>query len=304
MSDIRHRVLCALALNRTPGFNFTGNLLGVRFAEITPARTVVSIDHGPYCTTARGDLPQAVFAVLADITLASVVRANLTPEQRLGTVSMHLQMNGRPAPGALTAIGEFDGFLDGALARQGLSRVSLRAGGVEILRGQGAFMVLEPPPGMVMHPIVGADHTRATPLAESTLDDTERAILARADAALASVDGSHAFIDRFWQIGARPTAHGATCSVNNGPHIGNRVGHMQGGLQVGLAASTAETALPADWTLSAISASFISPGVGARVQACARVLHRGARTAVVRTVLVGRDRRRVLEALTTHARRA
>lgn len=304
MSDIRHRVLCALALNRTPGFNFTGNLLGVRFNAITPARTEVSIDRGPFCTTARGDLPQAVFGVLADIALASVVRANLTPAQRLGTVSMHLQMNGRPAQGALSAVAEFDGFLTGALARQGLSRVSLCAGGVEILRGQGAFMVLDPPPGMVMHALVSADHARAAPLAESSLDDSERAILARADAALASVDDGHAFIDRFWQLAARPTARGATCSVDNGPHIGNRVGHMQGGLQVGLAASTAEAALPADWALSALSASFISPGVGAQVQACARVVHRGARTAVVRTVLIGRDRRRVLEAMTTHARRA
>ncbi len=303
MFDIRHRVLTALALNRTPGFNFTGNFLGVRFDHVDPKQTRVSLTPGPFCEDCDGQLPPGVLAVLADIALASVVRANLTPEQRLGTVSLHLQLNGGSYAGPLSATGTFAGFLEGAVARQGLSRLSLMAGRQQLLSGHGAFMVLDPPPGVTMHPIVSPDHERAGPLAVTALDDSERAILARADAALAATSGRRSFIQRFWELEPQATRDGATCDISNGPHIGNRVGHMQGGLQLGLAASTANAALAEDWMLSSLSASFVSPGIGRKLHARSQVVHRGGRTALVRTVITGRNRRRVLDAMSIHARR-
>lgn len=302
MSDIRHRVLSALALNRTPGFSFTGYFLGLRFDHVDAGQARISLAPGPFCEDADGRVPISVLAVLADVALGTVVRANLTPEQRLGTVSLHLQLNGERCAGPLSAVGTFEGFLHGTLARQGLGRVCLAAGGHPILSGHGAFMVLDPPPGVTMHPIVGAEHGAVAPVDVAGLDDHERAILERAEAALAAADTQRSFIQRFWEIDARASGDGAVCQINNGPHIGNRVGHMQGGLQVGLAASTAMAALPRDWMLSAISATFVSPGEDRILEARSQVVHQGERTAVLRTVITGKSGRRVLDTLSTHAR--
>ena len=301
MHDIRRRVLTALALNRTPGFHFSGNFLGVQYHDVTPQHVAVSLDHGAHCEDVEGRTNLSVVALLADVAAASVVRANLTPAQRLATVSLHLQFTGAPLTGPLIARSEFDSFLDGARGRQGLSRVSLDAGGRRALFGSGAFMVLNPPPGVTMHPITSAVHEGALPLAEDELDAAERALLLRTERALTRSGSARGFLRELWGMRAQGMATGASCRVDNGPHIGNRVGHMQGGLQIGLAATTALAALPDHWVLSAISAWFISPGEGRALNATSRVVHRGGHTAVVRTVISGKGRRRVLEAVTTHA---
>ena len=301
MHDIRRRVLTALALNRTPGFHFSGNFLGVQYHDITPRQVTVSLDAGTHCEDVDGRANLSVVTLLADVAAASVVRANLTPAQRLATVSLHLQFTGAPLAGPLCARSEFDSFLDGARGRQGLSRVSLDAGGARALFGSGAFMVLNPPAGVTMHPIASAVHEGALPLAEDELDGVERGLLLRSDTALTQSGSPRGFLRELWGMRPQSTASGACCRVDNGPHIGNRVGHMQGGLQIGMAATTALAALPSHWLLSAISAWFISPGEGRALQATSRVVHRGGHTAVVRTVIRGKGRRRVLEAVTTHA---
>jgi acyl-coenzyme A thioesterase PaaI-like protein len=99
------------------------------------------------------------------------------------------------------------------------------------------------------------------------------------------------------------SAEGARCTIGNGPHLGNRVGHLQGGLQLGMAIVTAEATLPPGWMTSGISTFFIGAGVGAEITAEARVEHPGRNTAVVRTRLTAPGGQRVLDATTTHIRR-
>ena len=211
------------------------------------------------------------------------------------------EITGERIAGRVEGIGDFEGFLTGAAGRQGLSRATLHANGQPVLLASGTFMVLEPPPGVAMHPIVSADHTAIQPLAESALTAPERELLARVEAALANITHDTSFIERLWGYHPRRTPGGAICVVANGPHLGNRVGHMQGGLQLGLAASTANAALPTGWMLSGISAYFISPGEGRTLRAASRLVHRGRHTAVVRTVITGKQRRRILEVVSTHA---
>ena len=62
-------------------------------------------------------------------------------------------------------------------------------------------------------------------------------------------------------------------------------------------------AMPARWGLSGIHAVFVSPGQGKALRARAQVIHHGSMTGVARTEIRGPDRRRVLEATTTHWRR-
>ena len=125
------------------------------------------------------------------------------------------------------------------------------------------------------------------------------------DAALAAA-GAHggSFIRRFWGYEPHHVEGGASCSVKNGPHIANRVGHVQGGISLGLAAATACAALTPHWALTSISACYISPGEGRSLKARSRILHHGRLTSVVRTQITGKHNRRVLEVVTTHASRA
>lgn len=296
---IRTRALTAFALNRTPGFHFIGNFLGVQFVETDAECARVQLDTGPWCEDAAGALDLSAVCLLADVALASVVRANLHPAQRLATVALHLQFTGAPRVGPLTGEGRFAGFLAGAHGRQGLSRATLVAAGRPVALATGTFMVLDPPPGVTMHPVANADHARVTPLDERELSGDERAILARITAA--DTGEPRGFLQRLWGHAVAARADGAECTLVNGPHVGNRVGHVQGGLQVGLAAAAACAALAGDWMLSGLSACFVRPGEGRVLRARARVRHRGRQTAVVQTTIAGRGRRPVLEVQSTHA---
>jgi len=166
--------------------------------------------------------------------------------------------------------------------------VAGRAG--QVCYGSGSFMALAPPKGVTMHPVPLRSRKSGEPqrLSEKELSRTEKQILNHADAALAA-RGS--FIEHFW---------GGAGVLKNGLHAGNRVGHAQGGILVGIAARSAAALLPAGWRLSGVSALYISPGEGRTLRANSKVIHHGRLTAVVRTQVTGKNRRRVLEVVTTH----
>ena len=297
---IRERVLRALALNREPGFHFIGNLAEVSYDDVSAEATHITFEPGPHCVDADGQANIGVVAMLADMALAASIRAGLHPATRLATVSMALQLTGSGLEGRLDASGEFQGFFGAGHSRQGLARALIRGANGTAAIAQGAFMPLEPPPGVALFPLPRSPRTAAT-LTESDLSAEERKILARADAVLAG--GEVDFLRRLLGYEPRRTKTGATCTMPNGAHAANRVGHVQGGLLMGLAASTAAAALPSTWALSAINSFFVSPGQGKALRARAKVIHHGLMTAVVRTEVSGPGNRRVLETTTTHARR-
>jgi len=300
---IRNRVLRGIALNREPGYHFTGNFLDVSFDRAAGSEAWLSLDTGPHCAEADGQMNLGAFAVLADLAMAATVRSNLDPATRLATVIMTLNFTGAPLAGRLEAAGAFQGFVRDAAGRQGLSSVAVSAGAEPVCFGSASFMVLKPPKGVELHPMPSRrrGEAAAPALAEAKLARDEHRVLARAEATL---DGGAPFIRRFWGFEPRAIAGGASCTVKNGPHIGNRVGHVQGGVLIGFAAATADAALPATWRLSAISAWYISPGEGRALRATSRVIHHGRLVSVVRTRVTGKDNRRVLEVVTTHAHRA
>jgi len=284
---IRRRVLRGIALNRTPGLHFPGNFLDIGFDRVARERSSLSLVPGPWCTRANGEVHLAALALLADFGLAACIRANLSPETRLATVSFHLQFTGVPPRGRLQADGEFRGFLREGTGRLGMSRVSVSAKAGLVCFGTGTFMALAPPQGLKLHPV----QTRREPakLVEKDLTSQERKILALADEALAA-RGS--FIENFW---------GAPNGVLlNGLHAGNRVGHAQGGIQLAMAVASASSALPPNWALSSVTAAYVSPGEGRTLRAKSEVIHGGSLTAVVRTAINGKGGRQVLEVLTTH----
>lgn len=133
----------------------------------------------------------------------------------------------------------------------------------------------------------------------------ERAILRAYDKALAGTKPGASFIQQFW--GGSATRHGTAVASRHlliGPHIGNRVGHVQGGIVLGMAAATACDLAPGTMNLSNVSAWYISPGRGKSLTVRSRFVHAGRTIATVRTQVRTSDRQLVLEAVTLHSARA
>ena len=294
-------MLLGLARNRRPGLHFAGNFAGLAFDAAPRGKSRLRMEAGPHVADAGGEASIGALAMLADVALGVAIRSELAPESRLATVALHLQVTGAPATGVLEAQGGFESFLAGAAGRQGLAHVHVASEAGLVAFGTGAFMTLPPPAGVTLHPVM--QERPDTPLAESELTPPERALLAHADGALARADTQHAFIDHFWGYIAEATREGARCETPNGMQVANRVGHVQGGLLAGLAASTASTALGAEWRLSSISSWFTSPGEGETLETRSTLEHRGRLTAVVRTEVLGIGGRRVLESVSSHALR-
>jgi acyl-coenzyme A thioesterase PaaI-like protein len=290
---IRRRVLRAISLNRTPGYHFPGNFIDLSFDRVGSADTRVSYEAG------ESDIGS--LAVLADFALGTAIRADLDPSTRLATVSMTLELAAMPRTGTVSAAARCHGFVGEGEGRIGRARVSIEDGGGEIGFGSGAFMVLKPPPGVQLHPVPHRKRGDAEPavLEERHLAADELLILRRAEEALQQE--KKPFLRQFWGFLPEAVPGGATCVMPNGPHVGNRVGYVQGGILFGLAAATATVALPETWRLSLAAAAFISPGDGPALRAQASVVHQGQRSAVIRTEVTRSDGRRVLDVMSTHA---
>jgi acyl-coenzyme A thioesterase PaaI-like protein len=311
LESLRRQVLRGIALNREPGYHFAGNFLDLSYDHVGTDHTALSVDVAPHCSAEDGQLSLSGFAILADLAMAGAVRAGLDPKTRLATVTMNLQFSGVAGTGRLHARGSMHGFIEGAAAQQGVSTVAIRNEAGLVCNGAATFMVLKPPRGVELHPV---PHRRRgenpTPeISGGRLRPDEKKVLAAAEASIAHVrlhGGS--FVRHFWGVQAKHVAGGAEATVKNGPHIGNRVGHVQGGILLGLAAETAVAALNPRWQLTALSAWYISPGEGRALKLRSRVVHHGRLVAVVRTEVTGKGadgaRRKVFDLMTTHAWRA
>ncbi|MDB5805770.1 MAG: hypothetical protein JWN73_3092 [Betaproteobacteria bacterium] len=298
------RVLRGIESNREPGYHFPGNFLGISFDELDERHALVSMGTGPHLLDSTGEVAMPALSIFADLTLAAAIRGALQRSMRLATVNMHLQFTGAPRSGTLSARSDFEGYFRRGAAQQGITRMSLRGAQDEVCIGSGTFMVLEPPAGFKL-PQLRA-HREPPPgtslLAAGDLKENEAPILARATAALGAVQQSGgSFLDHFWHFQTRKNAVGASASLKNGAHVGNRVGHVQGGILLGLAEAAARAALPPQWLLSSITACYLSPGEGASLTARAKIVHQGGRTAVVQGVITGANRRRVLETVATYS---
>ncbi len=302
-------MLRGIALNREPGYHFAGNFLDLSYDHVGTDYTALSVDVAPHCAEADGQLNWSGLAILADLVMAAAVRAGLEAHTRLATVTMNLQLTGAPRIGRLAGRGAMHGFVQGAAGRQGVSTVNISGDAGLVCTGTGTFMMLKPPKGVELHPV---PHRRRgenpTPEIDRLRPD-EKKVLAAADAAMDGVRAhGGSFIHRFWGVQAKHVAGGAQSTVKNGAHIGNRVGHVQGGILLGLAAENAIAALTPHWALTAISAWYISPGEGRNLKLKSKVVHHGRLIAVVRTEVTCRGKdgrpRKVFELMTTHAYRA
>src|SRR5205085_4378080 len=89
-------VLRAIALSRTPGFNFPGHFLGLAFDRMGTERAQLTLDTAPSCADRNGQMNIGPLALLADIALATSFRGAVGPRARVATVSMGMQLTGAP----------------------------------------------------------------------------------------------------------------------------------------------------------------------------------------------------------------
>jgi acyl-coenzyme A thioesterase PaaI-like protein len=300
---IREEVLRGIARNRVPGYHFAGNYFGTAFESINPEGAIVQLDPDIHSSEPDGSLHIGALALLADVAMGASIRARLHPAVRLATTSMQLQFSGVAPKKPLEASAACNGFVHGAIGQHAMSNVLIRQSGEEVCRANAVFMVVPAPGGRTLPPFPWRrrDELQIALPDVDTLDEEEGAILARVDAILASMpDWECSFVRRFLGYETVLENNGATSTMLNGPHVGNRVGHVQGGILVGLAAVTAHATLSENWGLTSLSASFMRPGEGKEMHAHSCVVHRGRHTAMLRTEVFA-EGKLILDVMTTHA---
>lgn len=303
---IRARVLQGIGGNRVPGLHFPGHFLGIEWRTIGADSATVALPCGPHCTEADGGVNLSALAVLVDAALGTASRLKIEAGARQATVHLHLLFTGTPARGELVARAQLLGFTHNAAIRQSLLQGTVYAGDRVVCHASGTFVLLPPPPGMTLSPLPWQreEKNAAPPVDEATLSAEEKRVLRQCDKALAAAAARGAFIRHFWGgVPAAASAGHARIRVPVGPHIGNRVGHVQGGILLGLAASTAIAAAPRHVALSSLSAWYVSPGRGKALAVRARVLHAGRSFSVVHTEITGSGGARVIEVVSNHVAR-
>jgi len=300
---IRRQAQLALAANRTPGYHYPGYLLGCHWPRIGKKDLDAVLPDGPQGRNVDGTANLAGFGILLDIALATAARLEVERGARQATVHLHAQFTGVPLRGELRAHASLDGYTTGSAARQSLVHGTIYAGDATVCHASGTFIQLPPPPGVTLAPLPWQRQSgeSASPLYPKEFTTDERAIMKACDAALRRADQQHAFIEHFWGALPLQTETGSRCTVRIGPQHANRVGHVQGGLLLGLAAITARAAAPQHPQLSGISAWYISPGQGRALKITSKRFHDGRSFAAVRTEVRNANGSRVLEVVSHHA---
>lgn len=300
--DIRNRALTALARNRVPGYNFAGLFLGLECRRYDTGGVAFDLPAGPHCADAEGTMAPAAVLFFADMVLAAAIRAYVDPRQRTATLMLRLDFTGAPARGTLTAEGRSDGFSPRTALPEAMATGSVRAGGVEIVRMSGNWAAPPTPEGVTLAPLPweSAEPPHYPVVSRAELDPVEKAVLRRVEKALRAA-GPEGFLPHLWAPAVRPAPGGSASRIPLGMYMGNRVGHVQGGLTMHVALATAIAAVPQHPVLKGASAWYISPGQGKALTTRSTVLQNGRNIAVVRTGVFAPGRRLVLEVVSNHA---
>jgi len=299
---IRAQVLRGIAGNRIPGLHFAGYFLDMALPRINGASVAMSVPHAPHTRDANGLLDLTALCLLADSALATATRSQVADGARLATLHLQMQFTGLPANGDAHAIAQPLGAFAGTAVPQLLAGATLTTDSGIICHASAEFAALDPPPGVELAPLPWQYATPPQPVAltEKELTSDERPIFRACLTALNRAAVQPAFIQHFWGGLPLRTRDGARTRFAVGPHLGNRVGHVQGGISVGIAARCACVAAPAHMLLSNISACYISPGRGKTLAVKSRVVHAGKTIAVVRTEVKTDSGVRVLDVVTHH----
>lgn len=300
---VRLAALRAISSNRAPGMHFPGYFLRFECRHYAREGVTFTVEPGPHCADADGIVHQGALLFAADMTLAAANRVFLDPNVRTATLMLRVEFTGEPARGTLYASGRGSGFLPRTALPESVCSGRIECAGREVMRMSGTWVAPPAPPGVMPRglPWEGGEDGATYPLLKKReLDAGEKDTMRRIEKAMRNA--SHRdLLTPLWNPSVKRTPGGARGRLPVGMHVGNRVGHVQGGLLLHAALVTANAAVPAHPLITGASAWYISPGQGKAVSARSTVLQSGRNVAVVRTELFNADRRRVLEVVSNHA---
>jgi len=301
-NEICQRALQALARNRNPGYHFGGHFLDLQCRRFEAGEAVFELEPGPHCVDLDGTMNLGALLLFADMTLSASTRLHVDPTARTATLVLRIEFTGALALGLLRAESKSDGFSPHTALAQAACTGTIRAAGAEVARMSGIWVAPPALEGRALNPLPWErKHAAIAPaLAPAQLDPLEKNVMRRVRQALR--DAPHGgFLRNLWQPAVRHTPCGAVSRLAVGMHVGNRVGHVQGGLLLYAALATAIGAVPHHPLLTAASAWFISPGQGKALRSRSTVLQKGRNVAVVRTEVFATGGKRVLETVSNHA---
>lgn len=305
MDPYSRQVLQALRLNRSPGWHFAGHFLGLSYDTLSPEGAAVSMPLEARHLDNHGRPVFVALAVLSDVAAAAAIRGRVGSQTRLATVSIRLSFSGAAAAQRVHATSHYRfGTADLAMPTA-VAALSICSQGALLCTGEASFAVLDNRRGVAPHPMArdrGLD--TVAPLSPEELTGVEAQVMQRAREALATCrDGSIPFLQAFLDLKPTATGDAAECRMRSAPHTGNRVGDIQGGVLLGLAAHTSTAVTGPGWRLLDISAHYLAAGSGP-LTARAKAQRIGRNLASVSCTVIGADGRTVLRSDTTLARQA
>ena len=300
---IRQQTLRAISSNRAPGMHFAGYFLRFTRQRFETDGVAFTVEPGPHCADADGVVNRVALLYSADMTLAAANRVFTDPNLRTATLMLRVEFTGEPARGTLEVNGLGSGFVPRTALPESVAAGSLKCNGREVVRMSGTWVAPPAPKGVTMRGLPwegGEDGTQWPLLKKSELDAVEKDVVRRVEKAMRVAQNGD-LLASLCNPSVKRTKTGASGRLPVGMHIGNRVGHVQGGFLINAALVTAEAAVPAHPLLTGASAWYISPGQGKVISVRSTVLQSGRNIAVVRTELFGEGRKRVLEVVSNHA---
>jgi len=300
---IRHRTLLALSNNRAPGYHFAGHFLDIQCPRFERGDVVMEMDTQPHNVNPDGSMNLGAAFFMIDMALAGACRAFVDPSRRTATLKMQMNFLGGELRGRVRAECQSAGFLEHTALPEAHCIGRLFSNGHEVIQMGGTWVAPPTPDGRPLHPLPW-EHTYHPPklplLGKSELDVQEKNVVRRVEDALSKAP-SGGFMQQLWTPVTRHTPKGAIGRLPMGLYVGNRVGHVQGGISMYISLMTAVAAVPHHPIVTAVSAWYIAPGQGKALTAKSTVLQKGRNVAVVRTELFGTGNKLVLEVVSNHA---
>ena len=300
-SVLYQRVQRTLGICRETKLAFPSVFMGITGSQTGNDSATLILRDDPTLRDGRDELDWCALCAAVDAVLGAPSDMKTGPRVRPATAHIDLQMTGAATRGDIAIEGRFVGFSEASRVRQSLVSAVIKSGETLVGHTSSASVLLELPEerARAAWPWLLEEYT-VDSCDSITFDERESLALEACELAEAAATDGHPFIEHFW-CGIPRTDNGKAClEVRVTPHLGNRIGHVQGGILLGMALKVANGAAPEDMRLSNISAYFISPGIGPLLHVRSQIAQRGRSLATVRTQVIAGSGKLVLEATSQH----
>lgn len=273
------RALKVLAIMRAHGAQFYREYMAIRAAPASRGICESVIMVEPQTLGRGGFVASGALATLADVTLGSAIRTALPSGRRTATAGLTLQILREEPTGIVRARAE----TESVTSDTGFGHCRLTDEKGRLLAfATGTFAIRSVPRDGAWLPYSRDGAITASslpPLEPGQLATHERALLRHAEESLQteSPDGPYgAYLGIEWARRGHDEASGIW---HLGPHLWNRVEHVQGGAMFGGLTVTALACLPDDMKARVVEqhVQYARPGRGERLRVQAAVLRRGQR---------------------------